>query len=189
MTTKINSADAYEDMRNLGDKVFRQDIIDRTDVQDALDALAGLRGFEVPSSKSFLDWARREGIVEPVEGARGHYRWAASVESEAVEIGRQMAEERVIPTDMDPEHPMILQDPEVPAETSLEVETCQHHTEGLTDLSDVADVRAYIVTRQTRIPRKEKKRMKKLFRDATGIEKVRLVHADDLDVAWEMANR
>ena len=146
-------------------------------------------GFTPPSAKSFLDWARRESIVVPVEGERGHYRWAPSVEAEAAEIGRQMAQERVYATDMDPEHPMILQDEEEPAETPLEVETCQHHAEDLSDLSDVADVRAYIVTRQTRIPRKEKKRMKKLFRDVTGVEKVRFVRADDLDVAWEMANR
>lgn len=169
MSHKFNSAEAYADMRSLGDKVFRMDIIGPGDVQEALNALSGLRGVDVPSAKSFLDWARKEHLVEGVTGARGRYRWAASVEAEAAEIGRQMAQERIIPPDLDPENPMVLQDEEEPVA--------------------VADVRAYIVTRQTRIPRKEKKRMKKLFRDATGVEKVRFVRADDLDAAWEMANR
>lgn len=189
MSHKFNSAEAYADMRSLGDKVFRMDIIGPGDVQDALNALSGLRGVDVPSAKSFLDWARKEHIVEGVTGERGRYRWAASAEDQAAEIGRQMAQERVYATDMDPENPMLLQDEEEPTETPLEAETCQHHAEDLSDLSDVADVRAYIVTRQTRIPRKEKKRMKKLFRDVTGVEKVRFVRADDLDAAWEMANR
>lgn len=169
MSHKFNSAEAYADMRSLGDKVFRMDVFGPGDVQEALNALSGLRGVDVPSAKSFLDWARKEHLVEGVTGARGRYRWAASVEAEAAEIGRQMAQERIIPPDLDPENPMVLQDEEEPVA--------------------VADVRAYIVTRQTRIPRKEKKRMKKLFRDATGVEKVRFVRADDLDAAWEMANR
>lgn len=206
MTTKITSADAYEDMRSLGDRVFRQYIFDRTDVQGALDALAGLRGFEVPSAKSFLDWARRESIVVPVEGERGHYRWAPSVEAEAAEIGRQMAtgtdlDDVEMPgiyvTDMDPKHPMILDAEEDDLDLaedhfnyreSVEQESCQDHDEDATSAA-VADVRAYIVTHQTRLPRKEKKRMKKVFRDATGVKKVQFVHAANLETAWEMANR
>lgn len=115
MSHKFNSAEAYADMRSLGDKVFRMDIIGLGDVQEALDALSGLRGVDVPSAKSFLDWARREHLVEGVIGERGRYRWAASTEDEAVEIGRQIAQEgqeRVSIPDTDPNHPMILQESE-----------------------------------------------------------------------------
>ena len=182
MSHKFNSAEAYADMRSLGDKVFRMDIIGLGDVQEALDALSGLRGVDVPSAKSFLDWARREHLVEGVTGERGRYRWAASTEDEAVEIGRKIAQEgqeRVSIPDTDPNHPMI---PE-----PVEVETCQHHAEGLTDLSDVADVSLYILTHQERIPRKEKKRIKKSAREATGIKKVQMIRS--LDQAWEKVNR
>lgn len=187
MSHKFNSAEAYADMRSLGDKVFQMDVIGPGDVQGALDALSGLRGVDVPTAKSFLDWARKEHLVEGVTGVRGRYRWAASVEDEAAEIGRQMAQEHVYVTDMDPEHPMILQDEEEPAEVPLEVETCQHHADDLADLSEVADVRVYIACRQTRIPRKEKKRMKKRIRETMGVEKVQVIR--DMDKAWEMANR
>lgn len=187
--TTIDSATAHEYIKHTEFASTPEIIFDRAEVEKALAEVSRTEGVATPSAKSYLDWARRYGVVEPVEGERGHYRWAMSAEAEAAEIGRQMAQERVIPPDLDPEHPMILQDPEEPAETPLEVETCQHHAEDLADLSSVADVRAYIVTRQTRIPRKEKKRMKKLFRDVTGVKKVRFVRADDLDVAWEMANR
>ena len=187
--TTIDSATAHEYIKHTEFASTPEIVFDRVEVEKALAEVSRTEGVATPSAKSYLDWARRHGVVEPVAGERGHYRWAASTEDQAAEIGRQMAQEHVYVTDMDPEHPMILQDEEGPADTPLEAETCEPHTEDLSGLSDVADVRAYIVTRQTRIPRKEKKRMKKLFRDVTGVEKVRFVHADDLDVAWEMANR
>lgn len=112
MTNKITSAQAHEEMSRLGDKVLQQDLFDREDIQSALEALGGGIGAEVPSGKSYLDWARREGLVETV--SRGTYRWAVVTEQVAAEVGQEIAAgvdpepNSIVVTDMDPENPMIL---------------------------------------------------------------------------------
>lgn len=176
MTEKITSADVYENVRGtLRDK----EPFDRTDVEIVLERAHHATNNIMPSAKSFLDWARREGLVETV--SRGHYRWAVVTEQEAAEVGRQIAAEaeQVLVSDTDPEHPMI---PE-----PVEVETCQHHADDLEDTSGIEDARVFILNSETRIPRKKKKQIKKWVRENMGIEKVQLIR--DVDQAWKLANR
>lgn len=197
MTTKITSAEAYEFIKTKEFISFPEQTFDRAMIEALLKEASTVHHFTPPSAKSFLDWARRESIVEPVEGERGHYRWAPSVEAEAAEIGRQMTQERVAPPDTDPENPMVLTDPVVDdldlAEDhfdyreGVEAETCQHHTDALAGLTEVVDVRLYIYTSQKRIPRKKKKLIKKSAREMMGIKNVQMVRS--MDRAWEMSAR
>ena len=185
MTTKLTSADAHEYIKHLEFGTNREIVFDRVEVEKVLEKVGREHDFTPPSAKSYLDWARRYDVVEPVEGERGHYRWAASTEDQAVEIGRRISQEGpecVTVTDMDPDHPMLLPDPAVDDldlsedhfnyRESVANEPCLDDEEDTASRTAVADVRAYIVTRQKRLPRKEKKRMKKTFREVTGIDKV-----------------
>ena len=117
MSAKTTSEEAYENLRSVDAGILSFEQFDRQTLQNALDIRANLSEQEFPSAKSFLDWARRYGIVEPVEGSRGLYRWAPSVEEKAAEVGRQIAAgvdpvepepDSIVVTDMDPENPMIL---------------------------------------------------------------------------------
>lgn len=162
MTEKITSAEAHEELKRLGDRVLQQETFDRTNIQEALDALDGGIGAVVPSGKSYLDWARREHIVEPVEGARGQYRWAKGVEDQAVEIGRQMAQEAV--TDMDPEHPM-------------------HEEEPSSDFPDIRSV-VHLYHPAKRISRKTKRAVKRVFLDV-GVDKVQMHFNTSVQEAYE----
>lgn len=198
MTTKITSAEAYEYIKTTEFISYPSGVFDRVSIETLLREASTVHGFMPPSAKSFLDWARRYDVVEPVEGERGHYRWVASTEDQAVEIGRQISQEgpeSVMVTDVDPDHPMTLPDSVVDdldlAEDhynyreSVEHESCLDDDEDTASRTTVADVRAYIVTRQKRLPRKEKKRMKKTFREVTGIDKVWFVR----EQVWELVAR
>lgn len=191
MSDKITSAEAHEEMKRLGDRVLRQDGFDRREIQSALDALESGIGAEVPSGKSYLDWARREGIVEAV--SRGNYRWA-DVTGAAEEIGRQIAQESredVTVTDMDPEHPMHQEDDDLDtirtedeflgmfeglisdlADSMAEEDRTRaiaHELEEMVEDTGTADILIHDVPR---LPRKMKKRMKRDIINGTGARKV-----------------
>lgn len=117
--TTIDSATAHEYIKHTEFASTPEIVFDRTEVEKVLAEVSRTEGVATPSAKSYLDWARRYDVVEPVKGERGHYRWAPSAEAEAVEIGRQIAQEgqeRVSIPDTDPNHPMILPEPEEAAE-------------------------------------------------------------------------
>lgn len=117
MTTKITSEEAYAYLQQTELVSTPEIVFGRAEVEKTLEEVGRAEDVVSPSGKSFLDWARRYGIVEPVEGSRGLYRWAPSVEEKAAEVGRQIAAgvdpvdpepNAIAVTDMDPENPMIL---------------------------------------------------------------------------------
>lgn len=121
MKSKLTSAEAHEYIKTGEFISYPEQIFDRSAIERLLREAGAVHNFDPPSAKSYLDWARRYGVVEPVKGERGHYRWAPSAEAEAVEIGRKIAQEgqeRVTIPDTDPNHPMILPEPEEAAEES-----------------------------------------------------------------------
>lgn len=189
MTTKITSAQAHEEMSRLGDKVLQQDQFDREDIQSALEALGSGIGAEVPSGKSYLDWARREGLVETV--SRGTYRWAVVTEQDAAEVGQEIAagadleSNTIVATDMDPENPMILPEEDLPTEafTDLISALAESFEEMGNEIQRTADMiqaqaQAYpedlhlIIDDVPRLPRKLKKRMKRDLITHTSARKV-----------------
>lgn len=170
MSEKLTSAEAYEYIKTKEFLSYPEGVFNRTQIDRLLDEAGVLHDFTPPSAKSFLDWARRTNLVEPVEGERGHYRWAPDMETEAQEIGRQIVQEHAetIATDLDPEYPMLLsEDPEVH-------EVPLRRAEGIVDGGHLH----LSVTGHKRFPRKVKAALKRTLIETTAARKVILTFPD-----------
>lgn len=185
MTEKITSAEAYEHFKNTPFQPLGGGNFDRIDVERHLKVVGEINDFIPPSGKSFLDWARREELVETV--SRGVYRWTTVTEAEAADVGRKLAEaDQGEMTDDYPEAPMVL-DTEDDEFLDAFSDLINHLVESFEEAGDEvqrtadaieAHAQAYqgnvniVVDNVPRLPRKMKKQMKQDLVRYTAAQKV-----------------
>lgn len=169
MTKKNTSADLFEVLKmdevytNGFDRAALRQAIWRVERPDA----------SYPSEDSFIDWAMKHEKIKRV--SPGNYEFMDHLR------------EGVVVTDMDPENPMILPDEE---EGDLDLDAFSELMSGLVEyleeeqrkdelvqeIRDAADMRPenlYIIMDDVkRLPRKEKKRMKRELLRNTSAQKV-----------------